>query len=126
MNVLTSLDQLVGKTIKHINIDDSYESNLFILTEDKAVMLLTFEPWMNDGIACVKSSPVMDELDLFMEAEPELFRYSVISDEEAEVYQRQIFEQSRIEAEETIKRNREKDYQEYLRLKKKFEVDYKL
>lgn len=116
MKVLKSLNQLIGKTIKAIELDDSFSTIGYIITEDDEFIAFKVDiydemftyPCPNEILREAQRAPVLRHT---------LYRHGILSEEE---YIKIETEEKRKYAEVMAKR-REEEYKQYLRLKEKFE-----
>lgn len=126
MKVLTDLEQLEGKTIKLIEGYSTGGFDVFIVTTDKAVAHLTFEPWTSYGDTSVICNFVEDELEIYETHGEELYDTEVIDGRDVDRYEQMIIDR---EDEDKAKHEAEAKkirLEQYLELKKEFEVEYKL
>ena len=114
--VLNWYDELIGKTIKAIEIDSDYHEVAYIITEDSKIFAFVY-----DGFdSCIYKR---DERDILKAAltspsfRKTLFETKIITEEQ---YSYMIEEEKRKE-QERLRRKEENDYKLYLRLKEKFE-----
>lgn len=114
--VLNWYDELIGKTIKAIEIDSDYHEVAYIITEDSKIFAFVY-----DGFdSCIYKR---DERDILKAAltspsfRKTLFETKIITEEQ---YSYMIEEEKRKEQEQ-LRRKEENDYKLYLRLKEKFE-----
>lgn len=126
MKLLTSLDQLEGKTIKHINHYNAGSYELFIVTKDKSVGSFSFDEWVEYGNGSVICNADTDEFSIFECYEDTLIKQGIVNEKEAAKFR--IMEELREEARlRKVEDNlREARFEQYLQLKKEFEVEYKL
>lgn len=126
MKVLTDLDQLIGKTIKHIEGYNSGSFEIFIVTTDKAVAHLTFEEWTSYGDTSVVCNLVEDELDIYQTHSEELYDLEIIDGRDVDRYEEMIADKEKEDKAKYDEEYRKIRFEQYLELKKEFEVEYKL
>lgn len=114
--ILNWYDDLVGKTIKAIEIDSDYQEVAYIITEDSKIFAFVYDGFDSciykrdekDILKAATSSPSFRKL---------LFESNIITKEKYE----QMIEEEKRKEQEQLKRKEEYDYKLYLRLKEKFE-----
>lgn len=126
LNLITDLNQLKGKTVKLVEHSYGSPHTVLILTEDKAVAHLTFDAYQSYDQPYVDYNLVTDELETFDWFGGVLINNDILTLDEVGEIENKIEMLDELENEEFHESQRKLRYEEYLKLKEEFEVNYKL
>lgn len=127
--VLTHVEQLEGKTIAFFNTyssSDSYFIETLIYTEDNCILISQTNNVIDGDNEYAKTFYFKDIVDIYEAYEEELVEWLIIIQEQADKLAKNLHEKYAKEENERKKEQEELEYETYLRLKRKFEVEYKL
>jgi hypothetical protein len=124
--VLTDIKQLEGKTITLIDTFDSYDSQTLFFTEDNHILVERKISTNIHGDHSVITSYMEDMVEIYSHYESELTDWLIITEEQEKILNKQLEDKYEVEARKMNEDRDKLEYEEYLRLKKKYEVDWKL
>lgn len=126
MKVLTDLDQLVGKRIIFIDKHDVMDSSTLYVTEDKCVLLESKYLSSSCGVDYIEREYASTMMEIYEELDYSLVEWNIISLDEYNQLELQWKFKQEAEDNKRKESQRQLRYEDYLRLKKEFEVEYKL
>jgi len=119
--VLTSIEQLKGKTIKTIEVDE-YDEGEFILyyTEDHSILVTVKNVRERFGMKEITTTYMKDIIEIYEFYEICLCDWNVITHEQKVELDKEVLDKQEIEARKINDELDKNEYAEYLRLTKKF------
>lgn len=126
MNILTSLEQLKDKRIIFIDKHDVMDTRTVFITDDNCILLESKYLSSTSGVDYIKREYASTMLEIYEELDYSLVDWNVVTRDEFKELEKQANLKQKTEDNKREESQKKTRYEDYLRLKKEFEVEYKL